>query len=259
MRVTIEDGNAQGVAVMRVHGDLDMVSVPEIELEFDALMSHGVTDVVLDLTDVTYADSSALGLIVWMDRRLSPHDGRLVLAGADRNVTRVLEMSGLVGIAPTLSTAESPADAVAGLRLSDAPAEPLWREHLSSLAAPRALARMRDEICTPLAPLGIGESVMFDIRVAVGEAVANAIRHGSPRGERDTVSATVVAYADRVVIEVTDEGAGFTGAIEAQQDIYAPSGRGVLFMRALMDQVEFHPLPDGGTRVTLVKGLELSS
>lgn len=259
MRVTIEDGSAQGVAVMKVHGDLDMVSVPDVELEFDALMSRGVTDVVLDLGDVSYADSSALGLIVWMDRRLSPHDGRLVLAGADRNVTRVLEMSGLVGLAPTLSTAESPAQAIVGLRLSGTPAELLWREELSSLATPEALARMRDEVCAHLAPLGIAESMMFDIRVAVGEAVANAIRHGSPRGERDTVSATVVAYSDRVVIEVTDEGAGFAGDAEAPQDVYASSGRGVLFMRALMDQVEFHPLPDGGTRVTLVKGLALAS
>ena len=39
----------------------------------------------------------------------------------------------------------------------------------------------------------------------------------------------------------------------ASDDLYAPSGRGIMFMRALMDRVDFEPAPGGGTLVRLTK------
>ncbi|MRR12459.1 ATP-binding protein [bacterium] len=122
-------------------------------------------------------------------------------------------------------------------------------------AAPASLADARQEICDLLTPLDLQESMLFDIRVAVGEALSNAVRHGSPRGEADVVLVSVAAYADRVILAVTDTGTGFNGYAADTGDPYAASGRGVMFMRALMDQVEFVPLPGGGTSVTLVKHL----
>jgi anti-sigma regulatory factor (Ser/Thr protein kinase) len=52
---------------------------------------------------------------------------------------------------------------------------------------------------------------------------------------------------------VTDSGDGFDGSTLRSEDLYASSGRGVMFMRALMDTVEFASCTDGGTAVTLVK------
>ena len=46
----------------------------------------------------------------------------------------------------------------------------------------------------------------------------------------------VVTYADRVVIEVLDSGRGFDGIHLGSDDVYAPDGRGIMFMRALMDR-----------------------
>ena len=115
------------------------------------------------------------------------------------------------------------------------------------------LASGRARVCEALDPLSIAESSMFDIRVAVGEALANAIRHGSPGGDSDRVSVEIGAYRDKVVIRVADSGAGFDGCAVPSNDLYASSGRGVMFMRALMDRVEFESCADGGTVVTLVK------
>jgi len=120
-------------------------------------------------------------------------------------------------------------------------------------ASAATLAQIRSDVCDVLAPLGIPESTMFDIRVAVGEALANAIRHGSPGGVSDTISIEITAYTDRVSVRVTDSGSGFDGATCKSDDLYASSGRGVIFMRALMDTVEFASCSDGGTAVTLVK------
>ena len=74
-----------------------------------------------------------------------------------------------------------------------------------------------------------------------------------PVAQSDSIEVEITAYTDRVSIRVTDTGRGFDGATCRSDDLYASSGRGVIFMRALMDTVEFESCPDGGTAVTLVK------
>lgn len=246
------DGNA---CVVRVRGDIDIVTVPEVRDALESAMNRGCANIVLDLAQVSYVDSSALGLLVWADRELGPRQGRLVLAGADRNVSRILEISGLVAAAPRISAVADSGEALAGFDLTTEPETPAWARTLEFPAVPAALAQVRGEVCDLLEPLSIPDPVFFDIRVAVGEALANAIRHGSPRGDADPVSVTVSAYADRVVLVITDRGEGFDGEASSDGDPYASSGRGVMFMRALMDRVEFAQLPGGGTAVTLVRHL----
>ncbi|MDY0340114.1 MAG: anti-sigma factor antagonist [Coriobacteriia bacterium] len=249
--VTEHDGD--GLAcVVQLEGEIDIVSVPEVRDALESAMNRGCSNLVLNLARVTYLDSSALGLLVWADRQLSPRDGHLVLAGADRNVSRILKISGLVAAAPGISAADDPSTALAELELNAEPESPIWVREVEFPAVPASLARARAEVCDMLESLAIPEPEFFDIRVAVGEALANAIRHGSPRGDADPVSVSVEAYDDRVVLVVTDHGAGFDGETSPDGDPYAASGRGVMFMRALMDRVEFVRQPGGGTAVTLV-------
>lgn len=120
-------------------------------------------------------------------------------------------------------------------------------------ASVEELGAMREQVCDLVRPLGFADSAVFDIRVALGEALANAVRHGSPDDGTATVHVRVIAYPDRVVIEVTDFGAGFDGKLSSSRDVYAPGGRGVTFMRALTDRVEFENPEVGGTLVRLVK------
>jgi anti-sigma regulatory factor (Ser/Thr protein kinase) len=209
--------------------------------------------VVLDVSGVGYADSSALSVIVRADRALQPKSGRLVIAGATRNVTRVLELSGLVGVAPTVSSAADAGVALAGLEMPTAPDELLWSRSAEMAPEQTPLAEMRAAVLEMLEPVGLDEATAFDIRVAVGEALSNAVRHGSGPTGHDTVDVTVSAYTDRVVVEVADRGAGYGGQEPAGGDPYADSGRGVGFMRALMDAVDFTEVHGGGTRVRLTK------
>jgi serine/threonine-protein kinase RsbW len=253
MNVMTEHETDAHLCVVRVQGEIDASTAPDLRSELESAFHRGCINIVLDLGKVSYADSSALATIVVMNRLLQPKGGRLVLAGASRNVTRILELSGLVGAAPTVSAAPDVDDALAGLTLA-APAEaPLWTRAVEVPASSASLARMRTEVCDMLESLEIPEATQFDIRVAVGEALSNAVRHGSPKGEHDPVGITVTAYSDRVVLTVLDRGEGFDGQPASDGDPYAASGRGVMFMRALMDHVTFERLSSGGTAVTLVK------
>ncbi len=253
MKVHTEHEPDARACVVRVQGEIDSSTAADLESELEAAVHRGCVNLVVDLAKVAYVDSSALSVIVLMNRLLEPKGGRLVLAGASGNVSRILEISGLVDAAPTVSAAADAEDALAGLVLAQPVEPPLWTRAIEAPAMSASLARMRAEVCDVIRPLGISEATQFDIRVAVGEALSNAIRHGSPHGEGDLVGVTVAAYGDRVVLTVLDCGAGFDGVSAADGDPYAASGRGVMFMRALMDNVTFEQMPAGGTAVTLVK------
>ncbi len=239
--------------VVRLFGDLDMAVVPELRNRLEDSFETGCCNVVLDMTGVVYADSSALGLLVWLDHRLRPLEGRLVIAGASGDVSRILELSGLVSVAATIAMSGTVTSALEGLELSDVPSEPLWNREIAVPVDVNSLAGVREEVCETLEPLGFGESSLFDIKVALGEALANAIRHGAPQDGVGEILVRIIAYPERIVLEVLDNGLGFDGAHAGSEDLYAPGGRGIMFMRALMDRVEYDTSPSGGTLVRLTK------
>jgi anti-anti-sigma factor len=245
--------NGPRACVVRLSGDIDMSVVPELRAALDEALEGGCSNVVLDLAEVTYADSSALGLLVWLDHRLRPIGGRLVLAGARRDVARILELSGLVSVAASIAMSANVSAALEGLELPPISTDPLWVRQLDLESDVNKLSAVREEVCGMIEPLEFPESGLFDIKVALGEALANAIRHGAPRDGVGMVRVVVSAYDDRVVLEIMDNGAGFDGRHTGSDDVYAPNGRGIMFMRALMDRVEFDSSPMGGTLVRLTK------
>jgi serine/threonine-protein kinase RsbW len=143
--------------------------------------------------------------------------------------------------------------ALEGLELAPESVDLLWSEELVMASDVNVLGDVRERVCDLIAPLGFPESSLFDVKVALGEALANAVRHGAPRVGESDVRVQVLAYGDRVVLEVMDNGEGFDGQHEGSEDVYAPNGRGIMFMRALMDRVDFGRSPAGGTLVRLTK------
>jgi len=128
------------------------------------------------------------------------------------------------------------------------------RGHSLSIAADvQRLAEARERIVALIRDLDFSDSALFDIQVALGEALANAVRHGSRGQDGAVVTVAIAVHTDRVVFEVTDMGSGFDGEHTCSDDLYAVGGRGVMFMRALMDSVCFASAEGGGTTVRLVK------
>ena len=95
---------------------------------------------------------------------------------------------------------------------------------------------------------------MSDVEIALREALANAIIHGNHEDRRKYVHVTCLCEPDEVSIAVKDEGKGFdvnnVPDPTALENIGSVHGRGILVMKALMDEVRFE---EGGAVVRMRK------
>ena len=99
--------------------------------------------------------------------------------------------------------------------------------------------------------LGLGPSDRYALRLAVTEAVTNAVRHGSP-SDQDEVEVRAAVEGDALAIYIADSGR-FVPRVALPEEL-AERGRGLDFMDQLMDEVEIRPSPRG-TVVRLAKRL----
>ena len=77
-------------------GELDVATADQLATTLDPIMSGGASLVVLDLSDVSFLDSSGLRTIVRCATSLEEGGGRLIVDGVSPAVSRVLEVPGLL-------------------------------------------------------------------------------------------------------------------------------------------------------------------
>ena len=90
--VEIDDPNGDSISI-RVKGELDMAATPTITESIGGAKGNGT--IILDLSGVTFLDSSAIGALVASGREVDEAGGRLQIGPRSDIVTRVLEITGL--------------------------------------------------------------------------------------------------------------------------------------------------------------------
>lgn len=136
-------------------------------------------------------------------------------------------------------------------------------EDLMADASPKQMAIPSDlteawnaqqQIMDEVKAVGYSDNAVFAIRLALDEALNNAISHGN---QRDPSKKVVIEYTisrQEVQINVTDQGVGFDPKDvpdpTLDEFLERPHGRGIMLMRAYMTQVSFS---NRGRTVTLVK------
>lgn len=78
---------------LRLSGDLDSYSAPDLDAALDALGPEG--DVVIDLAGLSFMDSSGLRVLIGAHTALDGKGNKLVLTSPSRAVSRLFEISGL--------------------------------------------------------------------------------------------------------------------------------------------------------------------
>jgi serine/threonine-protein kinase RsbW len=102
------------------------------------------------------------------------------------------------------------------------------------------------------------EPEIFGIRLALEEALVNAIKHGNQMDRTKKIHVSYRICADHFEIRITDEGQGFDPEDVADplapENLERPSGRGLLHMRRYMSEVVYHP-PGNHLSMRKVRGL----
>ena len=97
-------------AIVAAIGEIDMATAPEVAEAIGSLHA-GVRRLVIDLSDVTFLDSSALNMLVHCKRDLARREVAFrIVSPTDKAVGRVLEITRLTG---PLNVVESLDDAIA--------------------------------------------------------------------------------------------------------------------------------------------------
>jgi anti-sigma regulatory factor (Ser/Thr protein kinase) len=124
------------------------------------------------------------------------------------------------------------------------------REH-SIQADLRLLKEARDFAERAAADLGLDGAACYDVKLAMSEAVTNAIQHGSS-STADPITIAAAVEGPALVFEVHDTGC-FRPRVIRRGEL-SESGRGLEFMRVLMDEVDLRP-GDRGTLMRFAKRL----
>ena len=113
------------------------------------------------------------------------------------------------------------------------------------LSDPAEARLVQDDIERALLSQHFEEHEIFGIRLALEEALVNAIKHGNQMDRGRKVRILYQVSADSFLVRIADEGPGFDPADVpdpmAVENLERPCGRGLLLMRHYMSEVVFHP------------------
>lgn len=88
------------VAVIELHGEMDVYTTPQAKEAMLELLEKGYYHLVVNLHGTDYLDSTALGVLVGMLKRVREQGGDLHLVGPNPRITRLLEITRLVHVFP---------------------------------------------------------------------------------------------------------------------------------------------------------------
>jgi anti-sigma B factor antagonist len=114
-------------AVLRVAGEIDVYTAPDLRERIIQLVDDGAVQLLVDLREVTFLDSTGLGVLVGSLRRVRARDGSLTLVSDTDRILKLFRVTGLDRVfvlRPSLPAA--------------AAADPDWQSAVTAPDAPSA-------------------------------------------------------------------------------------------------------------------------
>ena len=116
--VISEERSSTGTAVIVVSGEADLHDAPELRGVLRTVLDRGVASLVIDLSGVTFVDSTTLGVLLATSRRMKAQGGNLRVVISSREIRRLFELTLLDRVIPIDSTRR---DALDSLESASAP------------------------------------------------------------------------------------------------------------------------------------------
>ena len=99
----VVDSGQPGVAVLDAHGEIDVATSPDLQEMLVELVGRGPELLIVNLTDVSFIDSTGLGVLVGAVRDVRAAGGELRLVVTQPHIIKLLELTGLDEVFTILS------------------------------------------------------------------------------------------------------------------------------------------------------------
>lgn len=91
--------------IILISGEIDHHNAKQIRRQTEsALNEMGGKHIIYDFTQVTFMDSSGIGMLIGRYKYLQALGGKLAIAGANEKIQEIIKLSGLAKILPTFSS-----------------------------------------------------------------------------------------------------------------------------------------------------------
>jgi anti-sigma B factor antagonist len=113
-----------GFVVVFVDGEIDVAVAGVLAEELEATIDDCSPAMLVDLTNVTFMDSSALSTLIRVHKYAGSHGGGIRLVGPNARVSRLLEITHLDHVLPVHDTIEAAAEGLQPPELTDSMKQP---------------------------------------------------------------------------------------------------------------------------------------
>jgi anti-sigma B factor antagonist len=95
MELSLTARTVHGFTVLEIGGEIDVYTAPQLREELQRLVGDGVAGVVVDLSRVDFLDSTGLGVLAGIHRRLRGSEGSLRLVCNHERLLKIFRITGL--------------------------------------------------------------------------------------------------------------------------------------------------------------------
>ncbi|MFB3881034.1 MAG: STAS domain-containing protein [Armatimonadota bacterium] len=85
-------------AVLSLAGEVDVANASQVRDAALKLIADGAKHLLVDLSAIEYMDSTGLGTLVGLHKRLRESGGEVTIAGAKQSVKRLFDITGLMQV-----------------------------------------------------------------------------------------------------------------------------------------------------------------
>ena len=97
-------------------GELDAYTAPKLRESVTAALDEGIAWIMIDLTEATYIDSVALGILIGAAKRAGERNGDIAVVCGPPHIRRVFEVSGTAEMLNVVESVEEAAQVLASER-----------------------------------------------------------------------------------------------------------------------------------------------
>ncbi len=106
MDLTLTTREADGKTIVAVGGEIDVYTAPKLRDKLSELVATGAYDIVVDMHEVEFLDSTGLGVLVGGLKKVRAHDGSLRLVCNQDRLLKIFRITGLAKVFVIHETAD---------------------------------------------------------------------------------------------------------------------------------------------------------